>query len=67
MPDTLIGAILPGMRVTVPFGRGNSRCDGLVLAISNGEVTHELKWSDAPLDSGPVLSDEQLKLALWMR
>ena len=30
-------ALVPGMRVTVPFGRGNRRSEGVVLALEEGE------------------------------
>jgi len=67
VPPPLTESIRRGMRVSVPFGRGNRRCEGLVLSIETGSHLPELKLIDALLDDTPVLSEEQLRLALWMR
>ena len=29
-------ALLPGQRVQLPFGRGNTRCEGVVLSVEEG-------------------------------
>ena len=34
IPDSLSGRVVPGMRVTVPFSRGNRRSEGIVLGLS---------------------------------
>ncbi len=66
IPETLSDKILPGMRVSIPFGKGNRRSEGLVLSITSESVYKELKYIAAALDEKPVLSQEQIKLALWM-
>ncbi|MDR3277686.1 MAG: hypothetical protein LBT12_02845, partial [Oscillospiraceae bacterium] len=66
VPDSLSGLILPGMRVAVPFGRGNRHSEGVVLSLSDGSGFEKLKSVEAALDKRPVLEEEQLKLALWM-
>lgn len=58
--------LLPGMRVTVPFGRGNRRTEGIVLALESRDEDG-LKPVDGPLDSEPLLSDNMLHLAAFMR
>jgi primosomal protein N' (replication factor Y) len=68
IPTEMEEKIQTGMRVVVPFGRGNRRCEGLVLQIApEGVSGQELKCIESILDTAPVLTDEQLKLALWMR
>jgi primosomal protein N' (replication factor Y) len=73
IPESLSGKLAPGMRVSVPFGRGNRKSEGLVLSIaaeSNQPTAEdgrkELKYVDTVLDEKPVLNQELLKLALWM-
>ena len=33
VPDELSAQVVPGVRVVVPFGRGNRRSEGIVLAL----------------------------------
>ena len=56
----------PGMRVQVPFGRGNRRTEGVVLAIAPGS-DESLKMIDCSLDEAPVLTQHMLRLAAFMR
>ena len=65
VPEDL--AVVPGMRVLVPFGKGNRPSEGLVLSLGEGETTGKLKKITALLDHQPVLTPEGVKLALWMR
>lgn len=58
--------VSPGMRVTVPFGRGNRRSEGMVLAVQAGRADRPLKAVESVLDDEPQLSDDQIRLALWM-
>lgn len=68
VPAELEGRVVPGVRVLVPFGRGNKRTEGIVLALS-GELPEgkRLKEVFAVLDDAPVLDKQSLKLCLWMR
>lgn len=59
-------ALLPGMRVQVPFGRGNRRTEGVVLSVEQG-AEEGLKPVDVKLDDEPVLSATMLKMAAFMR
>ena len=59
--------VVPGRRVIVPFGRGNRRCEAMVLSVSKYEGTMQLKPIDSLMDEEPILTEKQLKLALWMR
>ncbi|MBD5133039.1 MAG: primosomal protein N' [Clostridiales bacterium] len=67
VPPALEGALRPGMRCAVPFGRGNRTCDGIVLALGQREDTDRLKSVLALLDEEPLLDGGSLRLALWMR
>lgn len=58
--------VCSGMRVTVPFGRGNRRSEGMVLAVETGRPDRQLKAIESVLDETPQLSGEQIRLALWM-
>ncbi|MBO7184753.1 MAG: primosomal protein N' [Oscillospiraceae bacterium] len=64
IPDGL--HLLPGIRVQVPFGRGNRRTEGVVLAIEPGSDP-DLKTIDCSLDEEPVLTQQMLRLAAFMR
>ena len=56
----------PGMRVQVPFGRGNKRTEGVVLSVETADE-QELKSVDCCLDEEPVLTQQMLRLAAFMR
>ena len=56
----------PGMRVIVPFGRGNRQCEGVVLSIEEGSADG-LKAVEQVLDSEPLLTDTMLRLAAFLR
>ena len=55
-----------GIRVTVPFGRGNRKTEGVVLEVTEGSA-EGLKTIDACLDQEPLLSQQMLHLAAFMR
>ncbi len=67
IPEQLSGQAVPGVRVMVPFGRGNSRREGVILSVQEESRRETLKCVESVLDTEPVLSQEHLKLALWMR
>ena len=56
----------PGMRVLVPFGRGNKKVEAVILSIINDTETDKLKFIDSFIDEKPIFTSENLKLALWM-
>ena len=67
VPEELVGQIQPGMRVSVPFSRGNRQTEGIVLALSNVSKYESPKPITMLLDDKPVLTEEQIRLALFMR
>ena len=56
-----------GCRVTVPFGRGNRTAEGMVLQLRQEVPAKPLKAIRNLLDQEPVLSEKEIRLALWMR
>ena len=56
----------PGVRVVVPFGRGNRQCEGIVLDVRDG-VDEGLKYIVSVLDETPVISEDQLRMAAFLR
>ena len=66
IPDSIADLVAPGMRVTVPFSRGNRRSEGIVLAVSDNSEYESLKPIESCLDKETMLTPSQLKLALWM-
>ena len=67
IPEPLAERVKPGVRVTVPFGRGNRFSEGMVLAVTQGSKREGLKAIAEALDDGSVLDNSQIKLALWLR
>ena len=68
VPASLADRVVPGVRVAVPFGKGNRRTEGIVLSVGPPERADAvLKPVSAVLDSEPVLSEEMLRLAVWIR
>lgn len=68
VPKELSDKLEPGMRVVVPFGRGNRKRGAIVLK------TEELTSADSNLksiislsDNAPVLNSEMMELAQWLR
>jgi len=56
----------PGMRVMVPFGRSNRHTEGVVLSVEEG-AADGLKPVICLLDDAPVLSENMLRLAAFLR
>ena len=67
VPPELLETAVPGVRVTVPFGRGNRTSEGIILARTPGEKMQGLKPLLSVLDRGPVLDGDGIALALWLR
>ena len=67
VPEHLSDAAVPGVRVVVPFGRGNKESEGLILARSPEPKLPGVKAIRSVLDPEPVLDKAGIDLALWMR
>ncbi len=59
-------AVLPGMRVMIPFGRGNKPTEGIVLQVEDGS-SEGLKAVERCLDAEPLLDTKMLRLAAFLR
>ncbi len=66
LPDSMV-ELKPGTRIVVPFGNGNRRREAILLAKAEYSEHSALKTVIEALDSEPVLTQEQISLALWMR
>ena len=64
IPDEM--SLQPGQRVTVPFGRGNRRTEGVVLCVEAGNPPN-LKTVEQCLDAEPVLTPYMLRMAAFVR
>ena len=67
VPESLAAAAVPGVRVMVPFGRGNKESEGLILARVQEPKLPGSKAIRQILDPEPVLDKAGIDLALWMR
>ena len=67
IPAPLVEKAQVGVRVTVPFGRGNKRSEALILSIYTGKKNPKYKVIASILDQSPVMGPEQLRLAFWLR
>ncbi|MBQ3131863.1 MAG: primosomal protein N', partial [Clostridia bacterium] len=60
--------IAVGQRVLVPFGAGNKAIEGFVLGVSDSyDGTVALKSVIRPMEPYTVLTDEQIRLAYWIK
>lgn len=66
VPEKFSGSARCGCRVLIPFGLGNTRRIGMIMKISDGDVSG-LKYVISLIDTAPVLSDEFIKLAFYLR
>ena len=67
VPAAMAEGAVPGVRVMVPFGRGNRETEGVILAAGEGQKLPGIKAVSALLDREPVLDADGIALALWMR
>ena len=71
IPEEFEGMLEVGMRVHVPFGKGNRLIQGIVLGLESQpdeeEMAQDLKDIVEVLDFSPVLTQEQLWLAEELR
>ena len=69
IPAHLRGSIEIGMRVMVPFGRGNRKIEGYVVGFSdNADVDESLIKDIADIcESYSIISPKRIELAKWMQ
>lgn len=66
VPKSFSAVCKPGMRVLVPFGRGNRKRQGIIMEMLLSD-TENLKSIISVLDDEPVLSYEMLRIAEFMK
>lgn len=68
IPESLAEKAVPGVRVFIPFGKGNRKRVGLILRVEKLEE-HEKKLKPiiSAADNFPVLNDEMLDMVDWLR
>lgn len=68
IPDNLMGCIEEGMRVFVPFGRGNKNIEGYVAGFSDKADVDDskIKYIASLAENYPILSKKRMMLAKWM-
>ncbi len=67
VPPALESKAKVGCRVLVPFGNGNIRKTGVILGFSRFDETKRLKSVVSVLDDEPILTEDMLKLAAFIR
>ena len=67
VPDAFAACCAVGKRVLVPFGRGNSRRQGIVTGLAKSENTEGFKELLSVLDEEPVMSEKMLGVARFMK
>ena len=65
VPEELGDKVVPGIRVLVPFGKGNRKTVGFVLSVEK-EDAEKLKPIDSVIEDKPLVNDEMLRLILWL-
>ena len=67
VPDALRDVAKAGCRVTVPFGMGNSKKQGMILSVSVGEVSPKTKEILSVTDKEPILNSEMIMMCEWLK
>lgn len=68
IPDEFKFTIQVGMRVMVPFGRGNKKIEGYIIGFTDKTDFDDskIKFIHSLLEPYPVISEKRLELAKWM-
>ncbi len=70
VPPPLAETAREGCRVLVPFGRGNGKRQGLILAleqVKTSEISDKIKPVASVLDAAPLLNREMLEMVFWLK
>jgi len=67
VPEEFRDSLEAGMRVIVPFGKGNRPKEGYVIGFADDSEFSGLKEIKNVIDSRPVLVPSQIDLAVWMK
>lgn len=65
---TLVDMVKEGMRVVIPFGRGNKLIQGIVIGfVDSYDQKYELKKVVDVIDDKPLISKRLIDLSIWMK
>lgn len=67
IPESMADVAKKGCRVTVPFGRNNKKHVGFIFEISSSTDSPKVKKITEVLDENPLLNEEMLQLAVWIK
>lgn len=67
VPSHLSETLRPGCRVTVPFGTGNKKRQGMVFAVGVDTEFEKIKPVSEQIDQTPLLTEEMLRMAQWLK
>jgi len=67
IPASMTERVCVGVRVMVPFGRGNARREAMVLEISDDSTYKRLKVVESVIDNDAIISERQIALAKFMK
>lgn len=67
VPDELSEKAKPGCRVIVPFGNSKLNRQGVIYSLETRDSKARLKKITAVPDEAPLLNNEALSLALWLK
>ncbi len=67
IPPEFESKIKKGCRVTVPFGNANKKRIGFVFDITDFSEKKKLKKINGVIDENPLLNDELIELARWIK
>lgn len=67
VPQELWALVEPGKRVLVPFGNSDKKKEAFITEVFDDEIQNNLKKILRVLDDEPLLSEEFIELAKWMK
>ena len=67
IPESLVKTAVAGSRVTIPFGKGNIKKQGMILNVFEAEITPKTKEIISVTDNEPILNDEMIKMCKWLK
>ena len=66
IPPDLLGKTCSGQRVMVPFGRGNTKRQGIIIRVGSADPKG-LKSIYSLIDSNPILSEKMLEVCSFLK
>lgn len=67
IPDSLADSVKAGCRVMVPFGRSSASRLAMVLEITSGGISPEIKPITAVIDDEPIIGGEGIELIHYLK